>query len=167
MTKLDLNLEEIANFKLGVLIDMGIERFNDPIEEISNRAENQNKIKTNLKKIQDLWKTKEMTIISITKGDAKTGSGEMWVLTKMDDIMGLLDDKINEIQTMKNSADVTPKLRIMCDNLEHALSEFNQVIEEWIKFQKSWLELEPIFRSDDITKQLPSEAKDFDRYNKN
>lgn len=139
---------------------MGIEKFNDPIEEISNRAENQNKIKTNIKKIQELWKSKEMTIISIK-------DGEMWVLTKMDDVTGLLDDKINEIQTMKNSADVTPKLRQMCDSLEHALSDFNQVIEEWVKFQKSWLELEPIFRSDDITKQLPNEAKDFDRHNKN
>lgn len=107
-----------------------------------------------------------MTIIPLKKPSNEKDAPDMFLISNIDETTALLDDKINEIQTMKNSSDVTPKLRQMCDSLEFQLQEFNKVIEEWVKFQKMWRELEPIFRSPDISRQLPNEAKDFDRQNK-
>jgi len=40
-------------------------------------------------------------------------------------------------------------------------SLYRDVIEEWVKVQRAWMYLEPIFSSDDIMRQLPTEGKRF------
>ena len=40
-------------------------------------------------------------------------------------------------------------------------------IDEWIGLQRNWLYLQPIFSSDDIQKQLPTESKRFRTVDKN
>jgi dynein heavy chain, axonemal len=42
----------------------------------------------------------------------------------------------------------------------------NDVIEEWIRCQKDWMYLQPIFDSPDIMKQLPAESKRFKQVDK-
>ena len=41
------------------------------------------------------------------------------------------------------------------------LTLMSEIFEEWIKCQRQWMYLEPIFSSDDIMKQLPTEGKRF------
>ena len=40
-------------------------------------------------------------------------------------------------------------------------------LEGWMKCQRSWMYLEPIFASDDIKKKLPTEKGKFDTVDKN
>lgn len=47
------------------------------------------------------------------------------------------------------------------------LSTVSDVLEEWIKVQRSWLYLQPIFDSSDIQRQLPTEYKRFSTVDKN
>ena len=44
---------------------------------------------------------------------------------------------------------------------EATLKLISEVLEEWVKLQRQWMYLEPIFSSDDIMQQLPMEAKRF------
>ena len=44
---------------------------------------------------------------------------------------------------------------------ERLLILMSEIFEEWIKCQRAWMYLEPIFSSDDIMRQLPTEGKRF------
>merc|ERR1712028_222361 len=46
------------------------------------------------------------------------------------------------------------------------LTTISDVLEEWMKLQRSWMYLQPIFDSDDIMKQLPQEGKRFNTVDK-
>ena len=41
------------------------------------------------------------------------------------------------------------------------LMRVSETLDEWSKCQKAWMYLQPIFDSDDIMRQLPTEGKRF------
>jgi len=47
------------------------------------------------------------------------------------------------------------------DDWERRLMLFSRTLDEWMKCQRNWLYLEPVFTTVDIQRQLPSEAQLF------
>uniref|UniRef100_A0A8C3EQF5 Dynein axonemal heavy chain 1 n=1 Tax=Corvus moneduloides TaxID=1196302 RepID=A0A8C3EQF5_CORMO len=107
-----------------------------------------------LNKVENEWKSVAF-IVTLYK-DTNT-----YVLKSTDDISQLLDDHIVLVQSMSFSPFKKPFEERM--NLwENKLKMTQDVLEEWLNCQRSWLYLEPIFRSEDIKRQLPVESQ---RYN--
>ena len=85
---------------------------------------------------------------------------QTYVLKGFDEIQQLLDDHIVMTQSMSFSPFKGPFAQRI-DEWEKLLVLMSDIFEEWLKCQRSWMYLEPIFSSEDIMRQLPTEGKRF------
>jgi dynein heavy chain len=74
--------------------------------------------------------------------------------------MEIIEDFIVKIQAMKGSAYVGP-FSERIKSTEEKLVAGQRLFEEWMSFQSLWMYLEPIFASEDIMQQLPSDGRRF------
>lgn len=124
------------------------------IQEISGQATGEAKLEESLKKVDTVWKTLELSVISYR--DAR----DIYILGGIDELQAVLDDSNVTISTIAASKHLgTLKPRI--DEWIRQLDIFGKTFEEWVKVQQSWIYLEAIFSAPDIQRQLPQEAKIF------
>lgn len=76
-------------------------------------------------------------------------------------VLQQLDDHIVLTQSISFSPFKKPFEKEI-DAWEEQLILMSNIIEEWLKVQRQWMYLEPIFSSEDIKTQLPIESKRFD-----
>jgi len=59
-----------------------------------------------------------------------------------------------------------PELRVKLKKIEEALNDVSETIEQWSLVQTKYLNLEIIFKNDEIRTQLKNETKEFMKLDK-
>lgn len=89
-----------------------------------------------------------------------------YVLKSLDEVQQLLDDQLNILIMMKAS----PYIKAVSNKanaLEAKIVLIQDTLEGWIKCQRGWMYLEPIFISEDIKKKMPKERERFETIDRN
>lgn len=140
---------------LQQLLDLDVSSHIESIQEITMKAEKEYNLEKSLLAMKREWESMDFEV----KPYRESGT---FVVGGIDDIVTLLDDHIVKTQTMRGSPYVIPIEKI-CKEWEYNLKYAQSVLDSLLTCQKTWMYLQPIFSSDDIMRQLPTEARKFNR----
>eukprot|EP00924_Labyrinthula_sp_SR-Ha-C_P001265 maker-scaffold_7-snap-gene-19.73-mRNA-1 protein AED:0.01 eAED:0.01 QI:0/0/0/1/1/1/2/0/4142 len=82
------------------------------------------------------------------------------ILRGVDELNQVIDEQVTIAQGMLFSNFKGPFENDIVDYNEDLVT-MSEVLEEWLVLQRNWMYLQPIFDSEDINKQLPTEGKRF------
>ena len=153
VTGKQLTLATSKEFTLTKLKAMDLGEQIESVTKVCDVAGKEFAIEQAMDKMEGEWQGVELDVVSYRE----TGT---FVLKGFDVIQQLLDDHIVMTQSMSFSPFKGPFAQRI-DDWERTLALMSEVFEEWIKCQRQWMYLEPIFSSDDIMRQLPTEGKRF------
>eukprot|EP00931_Biecheleriopsis_adriatica_P059470 TRINITY_DN3558_c0_g1_i1.p1 TRINITY_DN3558_c0_g1~~TRINITY_DN3558_c0_g1_i1.p1 ORF type:complete len:4293 (+),score=1112.20 TRINITY_DN3558_c0_g1_i1:173-13051(+) len=145
-------MERDHAFTLSRVIDMDVGKHMNELQEISDSASREYGLETTLEAIDEQWQPVNFDVTAWKDTETYIVSG-----STVDEMQGLMDDHIIKTQTMKGS----PYAKAFMDKItamETWLLLTQEIMDVWVKVQGVWLYLEPIFSSEDIVKQMPTEA---------
>ncbi|XP_058823709.1 dynein axonemal heavy chain 3 [Topomyia yanbarensis] len=138
---------------LGLMVDIDIMKIQNRLEEISNAAGKEYELNIQLVNMQEEWVDIKFACIQYRDSD-------MSILSSVDDIQTLLDDHILKAQAMRGSPYIAA-LGSKATMWEDKLISMQDIIDIWLQVQATWMYLEPIFSSEDIMRQMPTEGRHF------
>eukprot|EP00903_Cladosiphon_okamuranus_P016611 g15323.t1 len=141
------------DFVLRDLLDAGLQNVCADIEETCVAASKEYSLENNMNTMEKEWSG----LVFETKEYRTSGTR---ILASVDETQQLLDDHIVKTQAMRGSRYIGPFLDRIVD-WEKTLNDLQEIMDNWLKMQATWLYLEPIFSSDDIMRQMPVEGRLF------
>ena len=145
-------------FRLQSLLDIGLVKCKDEIEEVTDGADKQLKIEKGLTDIEERWMAARFNF--------KEWKGRnIQILTATGAVVEELEEAQMNLQAMLTMRHVAP-FRERAQELLATLSETSDTLERWLKVQMMWCALESVFTGGDIAKQMPMEAKKFSKVDK-
>ncbi|XP_053321162.1 dynein axonemal heavy chain 3-like [Spea bombifrons] len=157
--KVGFNITPHDGTSLLDILQLGLEKYLDDLNQISSQASKEYALEKALNKMKADWEN--ICFIFTPYRDRNT-----YILAAVDEIQVLLDDHIVKTTTMKSSQFIAPfEKEILA--WEANLWLLQEILECWLKVQMAWLYLEPIFGSEDIRNQIPVEGKKFEMVDSN
>ena len=149
----ELNKATTPEFTLTELRTMGLEEHMEGLTKTCDVAGKEFAIEQAMDKMEGEWNGVNLDVQPYRESGT-------FVLKGFDLVQQLLDDHIVMTQSMSFSPFKGPFAQRI-EDWERMLTLMSEIFEEWIKCQRQWMYLEPIFSSDDIMRQLPTEGKRF------
>jgi len=153
ITQRTINFNSPA-FCLDDLIKLELYKYSEEVNELVDGAQKESKIETNINKIEKIWEDQ--------KFDFKDYK-DTQILGALDEIVEFVETNSMELMGMLSSKDVEEfKEKVL--HWQKTLKTVDSVIQIWVKVQRNWMRLEPIFlASEDIRSQLPDDTKRFEK----
>ncbi|KAI9190103.1 hypothetical protein H9P43_001536 [Blastocladiella emersonii ATCC 22665] len=152
-TAAGINIKPDATTSLRKILKMNLDEHYDKFQEISESASKEYSLEKAIQKMIKEWEPLVFNAVPYRE----TGTS---ILSALDEVQQLLDDHIVKTQGMRSSPYIKP-FEAEIKDWEHRLVTCQEIIDEWLKVQATWLYLEPIFSSEDIMSQMPEEGKKF------
>jgi dynein heavy chain len=151
-TQIDI---EDETFTLKNLLDMKVNDKREQIADIALRARKEEEIEKALNDLVLSWDGVEFQF----KYDKDK---EYYTFTEIEDIQTKLEDTHVMLTTLISNRFVGPLFEKV-DYWSKKFALFSNTFEEWLLCQKQWAELEKIFTTGDIAKQMHDKAKKFNQ----
>ncbi|CAK9112546.1 Dynein axonemal heavy chain 1 (Axonemal beta dynein heavy chain 1) (Ciliary dynein heavy chain 1) (Heat shock regulated protein 1) (HSRF-1) (hDHC7) [Durusdinium trenchii] len=151
-------MERDSAFTLSRVVDMDVATHLTALQEISDSASREYGLEKTLESIYEQWQPVNFELKAWKDTETYIVAG-----STVDEMQSLMDDHIIKVQTMKGP-EGSPYAKAFMEkitSLESWLLQTQEIMDIWMKVQGVWLYLEPIFSSEDIVKQMPTEATIF------
>ncbi|KAM4652007.1 dynein axonemal heavy chain 1 [Discoglossus pictus] len=149
--QIQINIKPKANLTFSRCLEMNLQDHIESIAKVAEIAGKEFSIEQALDKMENEWESVLFNVLPYKE----TGT---FILKSPEEASQLLDDHIVMTQSMSFSPFKKP-FEERISTWEGKLRMTQDVLDEWLTCQRSWLYLEPIFSSEDINRQLPVESK--------
>ncbi|GKT35961.1 Dynein heavy chain, partial [Aduncisulcus paluster] len=149
------DLRPSPDLTLRQLLELGLTEENklSEINAVSVQSTKEHTLEKSLDKMSVEWRPVEFDVVPYRESGT-------YILRATDDVLQLLDDHLVVVQDIRGSPYVKP-FESRVRDFETRLLKLQDILDVWLMCQQQWMYLEPIFASDDIRKQMPSESHTF------
>jgi len=147
-----------GDFRLESLLKLKLDKYGEDVEELTDGADKQLAIEAKIVEITERWGGEKFIF-----QDWK--ARRIPVLRATGSIIEELEESQLQCQTMLTMRHVKP-FRVEVQALLTRLSDTTDTLEQWLKVQQLWCSLESVFTGGDIAKQMPVQAKKFNKVDK-
>jgi dynein heavy chain len=142
---------------LAHILNLDVSAHLEFIEDISISATKEYALEQTLEQMAKDWTTQLLNM----QPHKDTGT---FILKESEDLLIMLDDQILKTQSMLASP-YSAFFEKPAKAWAKKLKNIQSILEEWLGCQKVWIYLEPIFSSEDIMRQMPTEGRRFGNVN--